>query len=175
MFVLMDTHFTGYQAHRKFVDTYIKAPNVKHRIVGNVTLEHIAKQAQVGAGGELHVFDLPEYRAIFENVSEPIKNAVKNAVQRHGLTRTALLSTDTLFLALDELPTDADAIYQAGVPTLGFIAGPLYLYDKADTADKVYTQDLVPVAKAFAEIIKTMMATPSSKIGNGKKPGQLLG
>jgi hypothetical protein len=165
MFVLMDSHWTGYQAHAAFVDAFINHAATPHRIIANVTLEHIAKQAEIGHDGQLVVYDRPEYRGIFENVSPTLKQAIKDAVATHGLERTVLLSSDKLFPVVGELPTDADFIYRAGVPTISFVSGPVYLYDKADTIDKVYKPDLVPVAHAFADIIDRLAVTPGDQIG----------
>jgi hypothetical protein len=164
IFVLMDSHWTGYQAHEHFVQTYIANPHAAHKIVANVTLEHIAKQAEIGPDGQLQTFDSPEYRAIFENVSPPIKTAIEDAVTTHDLRRTIRVAADDLIPLLGELPTDADHVYQAGIPTICFISGPLYLYDKADTIDKVYVHDLAPVARAFADIIDRVALTPSDQI-----------
>ncbi|MET8981138.1 M28 family peptidase [Streptomyces sp. NPDC004539] len=164
MFVLMDSHWTGYQAHEKFVDTFITHPVGPRRIVANVTLEHIAKQAEIGPDGRLQIHDRPEYRGIFENVSPPLKTVIENAVTTHGLERTIRLPADKLFPLVGELPTDADLVYQAGVPVINLISGPLYLYDRADTLDKVYKPDLAPVARAFADIIDHLAAMPSDRI-----------
>ncbi|MEV6357334.1 hypothetical protein [Streptomyces hydrogenans] len=166
MFVLMDSHWTGYQAHRQFVETFITAPGLARRIVANVTLEHIAKQAEVGPDGQLLVFDRPEYRGIFENVSPPLKTAIDHAVAEHGLERTIRLNADELAPLLGELPTDAEFVFEAGIPTISLISGPLYLYDKADTLDKVYKPDLGPVARAFVDIVDHLAATPSELIGS---------
>ncbi|ROR46514.1 M28 family peptidase [Kitasatospora cineracea] len=164
MFVLMDSHFTGYQAHEEFVDTFITNPATSRRIVANVTLEHIAKQAEIGPDGSLVVYDRPEYRGIFENVSAPLKAAIENAVITHGLHRTLRVPADPLAQAMGELPTDADLVHRAGIPIINLISGPLYLYDKADTIDKVHKPDLVPVALAFADIIDHLAVTPSDQI-----------
>ncbi|MEV5811056.1 M28 family peptidase [Streptomyces mutabilis] len=166
MFVLMDSHWTGYQAHKRFVDTFITAPDLPRRIVANVTLEHIAKQAEVGPGGVLQVFDRPEYRGIFENVSPALKTTIDEAVAAHGLERTVRLDADELVPLMGELPTDADLVFEAGVPTISLISGPLYLYDRADTLDKVHKPDLAPVACAFIDIVNRLAATPSDRIGN---------
>ncbi|MFC9489900.1 M28 family peptidase [Streptomyces hydrogenans] len=166
MFVLMDSHWTGYQAHQRFVDTFINAPDIPRRIVANVTLEHIAKQAEVGPGGVLQVFDRPEYRGIFENVSPALKTAIDEAVAAHGLERTVRLDADELVPLMGELPTDAEFVFEAGVPTISLISGPLYLYDKADTLDKVHKPDLAPIASAFIDIVNRLAATPGDRIGN---------
>ncbi|MEU6459748.1 M28 family peptidase [Streptomyces sp. NPDC047065] len=165
MFVLMDSHWTGYQAHDRFVETFITQPTTARRIVANVTLEHIAKQAEIGPDGQLEVFDRPEYRGVFENVSSDLKAVIERAVAAHGLERTVRLPLDKLGPLLGELPTDADSVYEAGVPVISLISGPMYLYDKADTLDKVYKQDLRPVAEAFADIIGHLAVTPADEIG----------
>ena len=48
---------------------------------------------------------------------------------------------------------------------MSLIAGPNYLYDLADTLDKVDKEQLVPVANVFAELIEAIDTTPSSLIG----------
>ncbi|MEW9548449.1 M28 family peptidase [Nonomuraea sp. NPDC050783] len=164
MFVLMDSHWTGYQAHEHFVETFVTRPATPHRIVANVTLEHIAKQAEIGPDGQLEIHDLPEYRAVFENVSAPLKTVIDDAITRHDLQRTIRLPSDKLVPLIGELPTDAGFVYDAGIPTISFISGPLYLYDKADTLDKVHKSDLAPVAQAFADIIDHLATTPSDRI-----------
>lgn len=164
MFVLMDSHWSGYQAHQKFVDTFITRPAAGRRIVANVTIEHIGKQGEVGADGRLRIVDRPEYRGVFENVSTSLKAAIDNAITTHDLERTVRLSSDDLVPLIGELPTDASFVYDAGIPTISFISGPVYLYDKADTLDKVYKNDLAPVAGAFADIIDALATTPPDQI-----------
>ncbi|MEU6103326.1 M28 family peptidase [Streptomyces flaveolus] len=164
MFVLMDSHWTGYQAHERFVETFITHPGTPRRIVANVTLEHIGKQAEIGPDGQLQIFERPEYRGIFEDVSPALKAVIERAVIAHDLERTVRLPLDKLGPLLGELPTDADSVWEAGVPVISLISGPMYLYDKADTLDKVYKQDLGPVAEAFADIIGHLARTPADEI-----------
>lgn len=52
-----------------------------------------------------------------------------------------------------------------GVPTASLISGPLYLYDEADTLDKIDRAQLVPVTRAFIDIIDAVDATPSFLLG----------
>lgn len=164
MFVLMDSHWTGYQAHQAFVDAFVAPRDLDRRIVANVTVEHIAKQAEIGPDGGLVVFDKPEYRGVFENVSPALKAVIEAAIVENGLERTLRLPADEIVSLLGELPTDADLVYQAGVPTVSLISAPIYLYDKADTLDKVMKSDLAPVARAFIQIIDALAATPSDRI-----------
>jgi len=166
MFVTFDSHWSGYMAHFAFVKRHIthrdpaKEP---HRIVANVTLEHIAKYASRGADGALVVSDLPEPRGIFENMAPSLKTVMAEAIVRNDLRRATLLN-GTVFQPVG-IPTDASAVLAGGVPTASLISGPLYLYDAADTYDKVAKDELQKVAKAFVEITDAIDETPSDQIG----------
>lgn len=168
MFITFDTHFTGYQSHQQFVRRYITDKETPYNIVANVTLEHIARQGITTRDRELVLGEHVEPRAIMENLSAPLKLALIEAVVRNNLQRTFVLNADVIGLiggGDSGLPTDASFVYVAGVPTVSLIAGPNYLYDAADTLDKVAQEELVPVNQAFAELIERMDATPSNRIG----------
>jgi hypothetical protein len=169
MFITFDTHFTGYQSHQKFVRRYITEKETPYNIVANVTLEHIARQGITTRDKELVLGEHVEPRAIMENLSAPLKLELINAVVRNNLERMFVLNADVIGLIGGEggLPTDASFTYVAGVPTVSLIAGPNYLYDAADTLDKVAKEELVPVNQAFAELIEAIDTTPSDRIGLG--------
>lgn len=164
MFTTFDTHFTGYQAHREFVRKYIQDKETPYSIVANVTLEHIGKQGIKGDDGQLEVTELPELRAVIENLGPALKATMINSIVTHDLRRTALIGGHVLCPA-GLIPTDAAFVCATGVPTASLIAGPNYLYDAADTLDKVAQEDLVPVANIFAELIEAIDDTPSALIG----------
>ena len=164
MFATFDTHFSGYQVHREFVRKYVIDKETPYNIVANVTLEHIGKQGIKGADDKLEITDKPELRAIIENMGPTLKLSMINSVIRHDLRRTALISGHVL-CPIGALPTDAGFICAAGVPTASLIAGPNYLYDLADTLDKVAKDDLVPVTKVFIDLIDAIDSTPTALIG----------
>lgn len=172
MFVTFDSHYTGYQSHRKFVRKYVINKETPYNIVANVTLEHIGKQGSIGDEGELVIIDQPEIRAIIENLGPTLKLKLIDSVVRHDLRRTAILQGHVI-CPIGVMPTDASFICSAGVPTASLIAGPNYLYDIADTLDKVHREDLVPVTKAFIELIEAIDDTPSALIGVPIIPGLL--
>ncbi len=164
MFVTFDTHFTGYQAHQDFIKKYVADQATPYNLVANVTLEHVAKQAVTGADGQLEVTELPEIRGVLNSLSPLLKAAMGAAIIEHDLRRTFILSGHGLCSTVG-VPTDASWACLYGLPTASFIAGPSYLYDDADTLDKVAVDDLVPVMNVFADLITTMDATPNALIG----------
>ncbi len=161
VFVTMDSHFTGYQVHRAFGDIWLK-PDAPYKVVANVTLEHIAKQA-VKRGGQLVLDGQSEVFGIFESFKKPLSDKLKASVKLHDLRRTAILSAHGLCGTVG-IPTDAFACV-VGIPTASLISGPAYLYDEADTLDKVAQDKLVPVAKVFSAFIEAIDRTPSDQIG----------
>jgi hypothetical protein len=164
MFTTFDTHFTGYQAHQQFLRDYVQKHPQGRRIVANVAIEHIGRRATV-VDGKLVTTKQPEPRGILQNTSKRVQTIMKNAIKRNDLRRTALLPA-ALFGG-EGIPTDASFNYNAGIPVMSLIAGPMYLYDAADTLDKVMTSDLAPMARAFAEIVTGLDAVPAKAIGDG--------
>ncbi len=164
MFTTFDSHFTGYQGHMAFVDKYIVNKETPYNIVANVTLEHIGKQGIKGDNGELVITDKSEIRGIMNTFGPTLKAAMISALVEHDLQRTALLNAEAL-CAVGGMPTDASFVCTKGIPTASLISGPNYLYDQADTLDKVDREQLVPVTEAFVDIIDAIDATPSALIG----------
>ncbi len=161
VFVTMDSHFTGYQVHRAFVDQWM-GPSAPYKVVANVTIEHIAKEA-INRGGRLALSGQSEVFGVFESFRSPLTRALKDAIKRHDLRRSAVISAHGLCGSIG-IPTDAFACV-AGIPTASLISGPAYLYDEQDTLDKVDRSKLLPVARVFSDFIEAIDRTPSDRIG----------
>ncbi len=162
MFTTFDTHFTGYQAHMAFVDKYIKSKKSPYPIVANTTIEHIAKKGVIRKD-KLVFTDETEPRGFFENVSLPLKLKLAKIIVDRDLRGTTLLN-GTVFTPLG-IPTDASFVLAAGVPTVSLIAGPIYLYDEADTIEAVDQPELKPMLLAQRDLIDAFDATPSRQMG----------
>ena len=165
MFTTFDTHFTGYQAHQAFLKRYIAKPRAGRKIVANVALEHIAKRATVAGSGKLAVSSMPEPRGVLQNTGPKVRALLKDAIVKNDLRRMAILPAAIFGGA--GIPTDASFTYYSGVPVLSLISGPMYLYDRQDTLDKVVKTDLQPMARAFASVIEGLDDVPTGEIGDG--------
>jgi hypothetical protein len=162
LFVSMDSHFTGYQVHTAFAQKYIVNKETPYNIVADVSIEHIGKQA-LNKDGQLEVVDQPEFRGFFENLGPTLKATMIASIIKHDLRRMALLN-GTILCPLAGIPTDAFSC-PAGVPTASLISGPLYLYDDADTLDKVDKDSLLPVNLMVSELVEAIDKTPTALIG----------
>ena len=163
MFTTFSSHWTGYQAHQDFVERYVTNNESPYAIVANVTVEHIAKHGTIHPRTrELVVAEeAPEPRGILHTVSYELAEGIANAVKEHDMRRTAVMRPHII-----GMPTDASFMYTAGVPVVSLISGPLYLYDAADTLDKVPVGELYRVPRTMAAIIDLLDATPAEAIGD---------
>ncbi len=153
LFVTFDTHFTGYQAHQAFARRHVLARRSPWRIVLNATIEHIGLRAVEGRDGGFAATGEVEPRGIFVNVNLPFAMRLARGIRRHGLHATTLLDATALEFFAGGIPTDASFTLVAGVPTVSLISGPLYLYDDADTIERIDRSQLVPVARFFLDVI----------------------
>lgn len=164
MFVTMDSHFSGYQVHQAFVKKYITDKATPYNIVASVTLEHIGKQAVI-ENGQLVMREQNDVFGILENLSFDLSQQLEAAIRRHDLRRTGMINISLPCSYGVIIPTDASQLCNAGIPIAALISGPVYLYDQADTIDKVDQTKLQPVAKVFADLLAAMDKAPADKMG----------
>nr|WP_275940877.1 M28 family peptidase [Nocardioides zeae] len=165
LFTTFDTHFTGYQAHQELTRRYVLDPASPYDIVLNLTIEHVGRRARRGADGGFETLEATEPRGLFENLNPWWKVQLVRALRRHGVHSTSLLNAAPFELSRTGIPTDASFTLLAGVPTVSLISGPLYLYDDADTLDKVDVDQLEPVARFFADLLERADRAPGQRIG----------
>ncbi|MEE3128114.1 MAG: M28 family peptidase [Actinomycetota bacterium] len=163
MFTTFDTHFTGYQAHMHFVEKYVDDPDSPYDLVLNDTIEHVARKGQVAADGRLVLLDESEPRGFFENIAVDGKLMLAQSIVEHGMNATTILN-GTVMTPVG-VPTDASFTMVAGVPTVSLIAGPIYLYDTADTMAAVDKRSMVPVFRVNRDVIEWAERTPAALIG----------
>jgi len=161
MFATMDSHFTGYQGHAAFLKKYVEDVPAARRPKVNFAIEHIARHGFVNDQGKLEMTNLPEVAGLIHNVGPKPLEVIKEVVPKYRLDRTVVVPAKYFGASL---PTDASGAYQEGVPVVSLIAGPIYLYDKQDTLDKVYKPHLRPMALAYKEMIARMSRMPVSDL-----------
>ena len=157
MFVLMDTHFNDYESHDYFIAEYL---GDGHKIVADICVEHIANEGEIDENGNLVMTGEAETKLFFVNDINALTTITTEEIVRHNLAKTVVLPT----YIFDEVPSDADMIYQEDVPIISMISAPIYLYDNCDTVDKICKEELLPVAETFADIIWRVDDTPTEKL-----------
>lgn len=160
MFVTMDTHFTGYESHVDLASNYIIKG--QRDVVANVTVEHIAKEMVV-ENGEAVMTGNVDPRIIIS--SPALLELTQEQVLKNELDRSIIISTDVFAAYDDGIPTDAGVIQSiTGMPVISFLSAPAYLYDMADTLDKVAVDELQPTAKMLVELLDKLDTLPREKL-----------
>jgi hypothetical protein len=146
VFVLHAGHMCGAAG----LEAYLAAhqPDLD-RTVLEVHLEHAALEASI-RDGELVATELCTPRWFFTSRIARLETAVSDAIVDEDLARSMILAPDALGA---NPPTDGGAYHRHGVPVVQFLAAPSYLFDPADTLDKVDSAHLVPLTRAAIRII----------------------
>jgi hypothetical protein len=153
MFATLDTHFSMYQGHLELIR---QIREKKMKIIVDIALEHIGKEI-IEKEGKLLETGFVEPRGIFVTENPFLISITRQAVEKNRLERTVLLPTYTIL----SVPTDAGDFNRKGFTVISLISPPVYIYDQADTPDKVAVDQLNPVAAAFADIIEAIDRVPT--------------
>jgi hypothetical protein len=146
LFVLHAGHMCGSAG----LDAYLAAHAADlGRTVLEVHLEHAALETEV-RDGELVATDRCTPRWFFTSRIARLEAAVADAIVTEDLARSMILAPDAIGA---NPPTDGGAYHRLGVPVVQFLAAPWYLFDPADTLDKVDTAHLVPLTRAAIRIV----------------------
>ncbi len=158
IFILQAGHFYGAIGGKTFIKDH---PDLMEKTILAIAIEHIAEDFDV-IDGEWVDTGYVEPRAMFTTGNPLLVRFSEEAIIKHDLRRTSILQTGSPL----GVPTDGSMYYRAGVPIYSFISSPEYLFDLEDTPDKVAKDQLVPVAKAFIDIINRVDDTPANLIRN---------
>lgn len=155
MFVTMDTHFTDYVAHEDLANKVILENNLN--VLANVTVEHIAREVEV-TDGQATLSGNVEPRLFITSPS--LLDMTARAVKSHQYDRSMVIPT-AVFADDYGLPTDVGVIQLlTDIPVVSLISVPAYLYDMADTLDKVAFDQLQPTALLLADLLESMHHSP---------------
>jgi hypothetical protein len=156
-FLLTAGHMAGGAGTQAFVTQHAAELD---RVVLEVHLEHAAAEVR-GDGDQLELTGQPEPRWWFTSAEPGLQAAVADALRQEDLRRSFVLPP-TVFGAAPT--TDGAAFYLAGVPIVHFLAAPMYLFDSADTLDKVHVPSLEPVTRAAIRIIESTAGRSAAEL-----------
>ncbi|MEV0384903.1 M28 family peptidase [Nonomuraea sp. NPDC050643] len=141
---------SGHMAHAAGTRAFIE----RHRamladVVLQVHLEHAALRCE-GVDGRLVPTADPEVRWWFTSRLPELEDLVARTLEAEGLRRSFVLPPDA-FSPMP--PTDGAFFHPEGVPLVHFLSAPMYLFDSADTIDKIDVAGLEPLARAAVRIV----------------------
>ncbi len=146
LFLLTSGHMTGGAGTRSFIAAHRE---LLPRVVVEIHLEHVARRC-IPVDGRLEPTDAPEPRWWFTSQHPELEALVGSAIRDEDLRRSFVLRPDTFS---PDPPTDGAFFHPEGVPIVQFLTAPMYLFDAADTLDKIHAPSLEPLTRAVARIV----------------------
>lgn len=144
-----ETHAGMGQGHARYLDEH---RDELDRVVLQIHLEHAALECEEDADHRLVSTGQPVPRWFFTSRIPRLEDAVIDALEVEKLHRSMVLAPN----AIGEQPvTDGAFFYHEGVPLMHFLAAPFYLFDAADTLDKVDREHLVALTQAVIRIVES--------------------
>ncbi len=164
VFLFTGSHMVGSPTNDDFLKRH------QDDILGNtlfdIAIEHIADDYPFND-------HQPSARGTFVTENPVVITLFARSLVQTGLRRTLIFPTETPL----GVPTDAGHFEEAGIPIVSLISGPVYLFDKADTLDRIVKEDLEPLAAMYIDFIARMNRLPDAffkfKV-NGLSLGLLL-
>jgi hypothetical protein len=145
IFAAMAAHMSHGAGTRAFIERHRA---MLERIVLEVHLEHAALEGP--AGGQADESPRVTPRWWFTTQHPGLEQVVWDAIVEHHLDRSLVLTPD----ALAPFPTtDGGFFHLEGVPLVNYLTAPWYLFDPADTLDKVDHGSLDKVSRAAFDIL----------------------
>ncbi len=166
IFVASSGHFHGGIGNRVYVDQHKN--DWVPKIAAALGMEHIAHEVEEDGKGGYRLTGRPEVRAIFTEKG-PLSDLIAEGVHKWSLDRTLTVPP---YLFGPEPPCDSAPYFTAGIPSACLISGPLYLFDKYDTIDKVRSEDLENVFSFYVELIKKLESVPMKDLEQGLTRGR---
>lgn len=152
MFLMNCGHMAGGIGQQEFVK---KNKDFLPKIITAIHLEHVARDVK-SKNGKLIPLDAPTVRWWFVSRIIPLEDITEDAIIKEDLDRSIFLPPDGLVPGMDGPPTDANSYQPAGVPFISFLTAPPYLFDSADTLDKIHQESFEPLTRAVIRIINSI-------------------
>jgi hypothetical protein len=160
IFLLNAGHMAGGAGAEAFVAAH--GPDLE-RVVLEVHLEHAANEC-VDDQGALRLTGQPEARWWFTSRIARLEGAVRAAIEAEDLRRSLILPPEVFG---PRPTTDGSEFYVAGVPIVNFLTAPSYLFDAADTMDKIHRPSLLPLTRAAVSIVESTRGISARTMRDG--------
>lgn len=164
-FLLQGGHMAGGAGLHAYLDAHRAELD---RVVLELHLEHAALECEEGPDGSLVSTGRPVPRWWFVSRIPPLEAAVSEALHIEGLWRSMILAPDAIG---PQPPTDGGHYHLAGVPIVDFLAAPWYLFDEADTLERIDRGNLAALTRAAIRIVASTSSWSAAGLRAEAVPG----
>ncbi|MEE9379234.1 MAG: M28 family peptidase [Candidatus Lokiarchaeia archaeon] len=152
MFLMTCAHMAGGRGAIAFAEKY---KELLKKVVVGIHLEHVARDVK-SENRKLIPLANPTVRWWFVSRIIPLEEIVEDAIIKENLERSILLPPDGFPPGRDSPTTDGSFYHLEGIPFVSFLTAPPYLFDPADTLDKIHQESYEPLTQAVIRIINSL-------------------
>jgi len=149
MFLMNCAHMAGGMGSRMFVE---RNKDFLQKVVTAIHLEHVSRDIKSENGKSIPLDD-PTVRWWFTSRITPLEEITINAIIKEDLYRSVIMPPDGFPPGSPSPPTDAAPYHLTEIPIVSLLAAPPYLFDPADTLDKIHQNSLEPITRAVIRIV----------------------
>jgi len=159
-FLMNCAHMAGGKGAIAFAEKY---KEFLKKVVVGIHLEHVARDVK-SENGTLVPLDDPTVRWWFVSRILPLEEIVEDAIKEENLERSLLLPPDGFPPGSASPHTDGSFYHLERIPFISFMSTPPYLFDIADTMDKIHEESYEPLTRAVIRIINSLKAYTAEEL-----------
>jgi hypothetical protein len=160
VFLLHGGHMSGGAGLHQYIEAHREE---LAQVVLEVHLEHAARQFEE-QGGQVVPTGECVPRWWFTSRNPQLESIVTSALTTEKVHRSMLLAPDAIGT---QPPTDGAFYHSEGVPIVQHMAAPWYLFDEADTLDKVDQDGLVGLTRATIRMVNATRGVSAAAMRAG--------
>ncbi|MBW1774815.1 MAG: M28 family peptidase [Deltaproteobacteria bacterium] len=146
-------HTNGRVGEKAFIEKHRNGLLRKTALV--MAVEHIGRELDPQENLGFKVSDRPSFRMFFTSLNQNINGMVKTAILKQDYKRSTIIPQWLVEKITGKARGIAGEFYEAGIPVIGMMSNPPYMFFPEDRPDAVATDQLVPTANLMASIIRT--------------------
>lgn len=146
-------HTNGREGEKNFILNHRDDILPKTALV--VAIEHIGLELDPQPDLSFRVSDRPSFRMFFTALNNKINGMVKSAILKHDFKRSVIIPQWLVEKITGKSRGISAEFHEFGLPVVGFLSNPPYMFFPEDTMAAVATDQLVPTANLVASILRT--------------------
>ena len=146
-------HTNGRVGERDFIKNHAGGILSKTALV--VAVEHIGLELDPQPNLNFKVSDRPSFRMFFTAMNRNVNSMVKSAIIKQDFRRSVIIPQWLVAKITGKARGISAEFHEAGLPVIGFMSNPPYMFFPEDTMAAVAKDQLVPTADIIASILRT--------------------
>lgn len=146
------SHVNGRIGERAFIEMHRKDLLAKTALV--VAVEHLGRELDPQPDLSFKVSQRPSFRMMFTALNRNLNAIVKSSIIKHDYRRSVIIPQWMVEKITGKARGISAEFHEIGLPVVGFMSNPPYMFFPQDTPATVAADQLVPTATLMASILR---------------------